>query len=95
MATLTEDCVWDLKRTIDNGTLEDLRESVYEWIQETNENTVAWDYVILKTYLHACLRKKGDIAGWIAENGEKMLDPAQWIAIRQMLPYGRRLLGKS
>ena len=95
MATLTEDCVWDLKRTIDNGTLEDLRESVYEWIQETNENTVAWDYVILKTYLHACLRKKSDIAGWIAENGEKMLDPAQWIAIRQMIPYGRRLLGKS
>lgn len=91
--TLTEDCVWELKRTIDNGSLEDVCETVYEWIQETDENTVAWDYVILKTYIHACLRKKADIATWIAENGEKILGPAQWIAIRQMIPYGQRLLG--
>ena len=91
---LTEECVWDLKRTIENGSLDDLRDGVYEWIQESGENTVAWDYVILKTYVHACLKKKGHMADWIAENGERMLDPAQWIAIRQMIPYGRRLLGK-
>jgi hypothetical protein len=92
--TLTEECVWELKRIIDSGSLDDVRESVYEWIQETNEHTLAWDYVILKTYLHACLRKKEEIATWIAENGEKLLDPVQWIAIRQMIPYGRGLLSR-
>jgi hypothetical protein len=94
-STLTEECVWGLKRTIETGTLDDVREEVYEWIHESTEDSVAWDYVILKTYLHACLKKKADVAGWIAENGERLLDPAQWIAIRQMLPYGRRLLGKA
>lgn len=93
--TLTEECVWDLKRTIDNGSLDDVRDTIYEIIQETNENIIAWDYVILKIYVHACLRKKVEIAKWIAENGEKMLEPVQWIAIRQMIPYGKMLLAKK
>ena len=44
-------------------------------------------------YLHACLKKKKEIADWFTAEFER-LDPIMKIALRQMFPYGRHLLAK-
>lgn len=81
------------KEIIDRGNLEELQLEVAERWRCEGAEQIAWEYVILKTYLHACLRKKKDIAEWVAEQMDR-LDPIQKMAIRQMLPYGRWLMGR-
>lgn len=52
-----------------------------------------WAYVLQKCYLHACLKKKPQIASWL-EGLFSLFDPIQQIAYRQTFAYGRILLQK-
>lgn len=82
------------KDIITRGSLEELQGEVHERMMCEGAEQIAWEYVLLKTYLHACLKKKKDIAEWIVSR-INVLDPIQQIAIRQMIPYGRILLRKN
>ena len=53
-----------------------------------------WPYFFQKVYLHACLKKRQEIADWLYTLYERM-DPIQQIALRQIFPYGRYLLSKT
>ena len=79
------------KEFVDRGYLEGLIEFVKEYQQD---DTIAWDYVLQKLYVHACLRKKLEISEKILEY-IVLLDPIQQIAIRQMIPYGKWLLQRQ
>lgn len=59
----------------------------------TDYTDVPWDYIFVKVYIHACLKKRKDIADFLSEK-YKELDPIMQIAIRQVFPYGRYLLSK-
>jgi hypothetical protein len=82
------------KEIITRGSLEELQDEIRNRMECEGAESIAWEYVILKTYLHACLKKKKDIAEWITGQIPS-LDPIQQIAIRQMIPYGRVLLHKN
>ena len=79
------------KEFIDRDYLEGLIEFVKEYHQD---DTIAWDYILQKLYIHACLRKKLAISEKILEY-IVLLDPIQQIAIRQMIPYGKWLLQRG
>ena len=53
-----------------------------------------WPYVFHRVYLHACLKKKKEIAEWLQTALYPFMDPIQQIALRQIFVYGRHLLSK-
>jgi hypothetical protein len=53
--------------------------------------SVPWDYIFQKVYLHACLKKYQAAVDVLTEKFTE-LDPITQIAIRQVFPYGRYLL---
>lgn len=55
--------------------------------------TVDWAFVLQKVYLHACLKKKRDMAAWLEERF-KDLDPIAFMAYRHTINYGHVLLKK-
>ena len=57
------------------------------------ESEVDWTTLFKDCYLHACLKKKPQIAAWF-ESVFKEFDPIQQIALRQTFAYGRYLLKK-
>ena len=79
--------VKECKEFIDRGYLEGLE----AFVSEHSQDTIAWEYVLQKLYIHACLKKSPTIAEKILEK-VVLLDPIQQIAIRQMIPYGNWLL---
>jgi hypothetical protein len=91
---MTELFTQTCKEIIGRGSLDELKGEIQERMRCEGADQIAWEYVILKTYLHACLKKKKEIAEWIVSQ-MSLLDPIQQIAIRQMIPYGRVLLGKN
>ena len=88
--TRSEAFVLECKEFINKGELEGLQLFVLDYLEDTK---IAWEYVIQKLYVHACLKKQPAIAAWITEQIAR-LDPIQQIAIRQMFPYGRWLLAR-
>jgi hypothetical protein len=77
------------KTLIEEDNLEELM-TVYE---ETQTEVWPWEYIYQKLYLHACLKKKADIAAHMKGLFPKF-DPIQQIALRQMFSYGKYLLAK-
>ena len=57
------------------------------------EESIAWDYLYQKVYIHACLKKRHKFVEWMNTLFE-VLDPIEKIALRQMFSYGRYLLNK-
>ena len=53
-----------------------------------------WPYLFQKVYLHACLKKRSDMAEWLHATMYSKMDPIQQIALRQVFPYGKYLLTK-
>lgn len=53
-----------------------------------------WPYLFQKVYLHACLKKRSDMAEWLHTTMYSKMDPIQQIALRQVFPYGKYLLTK-
>jgi hypothetical protein len=83
----------DCKALIEHSSLQALQTFFGEVQQEEDAHLVDWPYVWQKVYLHACLKKKHDIATWL-EARFKDLDPIACMAYRHTLNYGRYLLRK-
>jgi hypothetical protein len=82
----------DVKRLIDHGDLECLKEYYAELIQQEEETEpLDFPYLFRHIYVHACLKKKTDMVAWLKELYETM-DPITKIALRQIFPYGEHLL---
>lgn len=90
-STRTIDFVKECKEYIDRDYLEALVTFVHEYLEDTG---LAWEYILQKLYLHACLKKKPVISEKILEY-VVLLDPLQQIALRQMIPYGKWLLQRG
>lgn len=75
---------------IDDGNLAGLQQCYAEIQSEFDYN---WEYIFHRVYLHACLKKKKDIADWLT-GMFGTLDPIDQMSLRQIFPYGRYLLGK-
>lgn len=90
MPQVSEYFVKECKAFIDHGYLDALEAFVNENSQVDN---LAWDYIIQKLYVHACLKKMPVLANKILEY-LPLLDPIQQIAIRQTVSYGKWLLSR-
>lgn len=77
------------KTLIEEDNLDELQ-NVYE---EAKDEPFPWEYVYQKLYLHACLKKKTQVAEWM-RGLFPQFDPIQQIGIRQMFSYGNYLLRK-
>ena len=88
---MAEDLIYLLKQLIDDNSDIGVIEGV---IEAMPYDSLPMDYIVQKVYIHACLKKRREIAEWILNEAEKRLDPIQWMAIRQMSSYGRHLLAK-
>ena len=83
----------ECKSFVNAGDLKGLQE-YYSDIQNIDHGyTLNWQYIYQKVYLHACLKKKVDIADWLTSICPTF-DKVSQIAMRQMFPYGRHLLAK-
>lgn len=89
MDNILDEC----KSFVNNGDLKGLQD-YYSDIQQIDYGyTPNWQYVYQKVYLHACLKKKKEIADWLTSIFSSF-DQISQIAMRQMFPYGRHLLAK-
>ena len=83
-----------LKPMIEIMDVESLEAEYKSLVYDTEyPREVDWAYVLQKCYLHACLKKKLQIATWL-EGLFSLFDPIQQIAYRQTFAYGRILLQK-
>jgi hypothetical protein len=83
----------DIKEVVERGSLDTLQ-TFYAYLQKAHEDEeIDWPYVLQKTYLHACLKKRKDMVDWLATLFE-LLDPINKIAYRHTLSYGRFLVNK-
>ena len=57
------------------------------------DDDVDWPYILQKTYLHACLKKRRDMVDWLGSLFEQM-DPINRIAYRHTLNYGKVLINR-
>ena len=84
-----------IKRAIERNDLSTICE---EWesfkMAEQEQDTPYVDHPTLfqTVYLHACLKKKRDIATWLETIVFPTMDPIQQIALRQVFSYGKYLL---
>ncbi len=85
--------IYELKPFINRGYLEGLKEKWSEYQVTDFGREIAWDYIFQKVYLHACLKKKKDIAAWLITL-YSVLNPMSQIALRQVFSYGNYLLNK-
>ena len=83
----------DIKEVVERGNLDTLQ-TFYDYLQKTHEDEdVDWPYILQKTYLHACLKKRRDMVDWLTSLCEQM-DPIYRIAYRHTLNYGKVLINK-
>jgi len=83
----------DIKEVVERGSLDTLQ-TFYAYLQKAHEDEdIDWPYILQKTYLHACLKKRKDMVDWLTTLFE-MLDPINKIAYRHTLNYGRFLANK-
>ena len=81
------------KSYVTDGNLAGLQ-AYYSEIQSMEyEYNPNWQYIYQQVYLHACLKKKRDIAEWLTSIFPSF-DPVSQIALRQVFPYGRYLLAR-
>jgi len=81
------------KSYVTEGNLAGLQ-AYYSEIQSMEyEYNPNWQYIYQQVYLHACLKKKRDIADWLTSIFLNF-DLVSQIALRQVFPYGRYLLAK-
>ncbi len=90
---MVEGVICNFKRYIEAGSLEACKSYLQEIIDEYENDSIPWDYIFQKVYLHACLKKQKSIVDWLmlVFNG---LPPIQQIAVRQVFSYGRSLLAR-
>jgi hypothetical protein len=88
---MTDSVIVEAKKRIEAYDLIGMQE-LFEDIKDNKEIDMATIY--LKVYLHACLKKEGQIKEWLEQMFEHF-DPINKIALRQVFPYGRYLYSKD
>ena len=83
--------VHEFKHIINTGDLYEFQELTNNYLE--SEETIAWDYVFQKVYLHAALKKRADIITYM-DTLYPRLGQIEQIHIRQMFSYARYLLKK-
>jgi hypothetical protein len=86
---MTEDLIYTFKELINKNDLDAFKAYLDQLLNDYTD--IPWDYIFEKVYIHACLKKRKEIADFLAEVYKK-LDPIQQIAIRHVFSYGRYLL---
>jgi hypothetical protein len=84
-----ESVVQECKEFINANKGEELKE-YYEYLITTDVD-LDWPNLFQKVYIHACLKKRKDIADWLTTLFPQF-DPITQIAFRQVFFYGRWLL---
>jgi hypothetical protein len=90
---MTEEVISNFKRYIENGSLDECQTYLRELTDEYESDSIPWDFIFQKVYLHACLKKQKAIVDWLMLVF-KELPPIQQIAVRQVFSYGRSLLAR-
>ena len=90
MALSISDTIDICKKYIDDANLEELQRFSFSLLEFNYD----WLYLFQKVYLHACLKKRADMAEWLHSTMYSKMDPIQQIALRQVFPYGKHLLTK-
>lgn len=84
----------EAKEIINRGDLAALQEYYNNLFDSHVESSdIDIPYLFRHIYVHACLKKKKEIAAWLKELYETM-DPIIKIALRQIFAYGNYLLKK-
>ena len=78
------------KKYINDGNFEDFQQYSLSLLDDDFD----WPYLFQKVYLHACLKKRNDIAEWLHTSMYSKMDPIQQVALRQVFSYGKHLLTK-
>ena len=89
--TIIEVC----KKYIEENNIDYLQLYYKEVTTSDHFQDLDWPSIFHRLYLHACLKKKPEIAQWFETALYPTMDPIQQIALRQIFPYGRHLLGKN
>ena len=82
------------KQYIEENNIDYLKESYKQIMDSEHLRVLDWPFIFQKLYLHACLKRKPEIAEWFEKTLFPLMDPIQQVALRQTFPYGRYLLGK-
>jgi hypothetical protein len=88
--SIVEEC----KEFIDQNKLEEFQEYIQDLFTYEFPQQPDWPTVFQQVYLHACLRKRNEIAEYL-ETLFGQFDPITQIAYRQVFFYGKYLLKKS
>jgi len=86
---MTEDLIYTFKELINKNDLDAFKAYLDQLLNDYTD--IPWDYIFEKVYIHACLKKRKEIADFLTAEYKKM-DPIQQIAIRHVFSYGRYLL---
>jgi hypothetical protein len=86
--------VCDAKQIINRGDLAALQEYYNNLFDSHKSSDIDIPYLFRHIYVHACLKKKKEIAAWLTELYEETMDPIMKIALRQIFAYGNYLLKK-
>jgi len=89
--TIIEVC----KKYIEENNIDYLQLYYKEVVSSSHFQDLDWPVIFHRLYLHACLRKKPEIANWFETVLYPTMDPIQQIALRQIFPYGKYLLSKN
>ncbi len=82
-----------LKQYIDLNETNKFKEYIGLNFEEIKD-AVDLSYVFQKVYLHACLKKRKEIAEWLVNECFSHLNFFEQSSIRQVFAYGRYLLSK-
>jgi hypothetical protein len=88
---MSEDIVYTFKEYINNKDIEGIKEYI-DALTESDES-VEWDYIFQKVYIHACLKKNKPVAELLLTKFAEM-EPQHQIIARQVLAYGRYLMDR-
>ena len=92
----TNKIIKECKKMIENDNLKDLK----EYYLNLNEyeifisNTIAYEYIFQKIYIHACNYGNKETIEWLIERYIEM-DNIRKIALRQLFYYGKYILKKN
>lgn len=90
---IEDELLKEYKRLIVESDILALQELHADYMDTEFPREIDWPYIYQKAYLHACLKKKKDMAAWL-ESMFETVDPIQQIAYRQTFAYGKSLLNK-
>jgi hypothetical protein len=81
------------KTYVNEGNLLGLQDCYNEMRNNDLGYNLNWEYIYHRIYLHACLKKKQDIANWLTSIFTSF-DIISQTGLRQIFPYGRYLLAR-